>query len=171
MIQAAERRERVTPVIEALILQSYAYHAAAKHAEAAQSLSRALTLGAQCGYVRIFADEGKRLLHLIEQYHAKIHCPPSYLGNILVLMRQEAAQPAPVPGRDLPEVSGLSPLTRREITILALMATGKSNQEIAAECVLSLHTVKKHVANILSKMGVNNRTQAVLLGRQLGWIE
>jgi LuxR family maltose regulon positive regulatory protein len=171
LIQEAERRERVTPVIEALILQTYAYHALARHAEAAQSLSRALTLGAQCDYVRIFVDEGKRLLHLLEQYHAKIHAPSSYVGSLLGLMRQEAARPAPVPGRDSPEVSSLSPLTRREIDILALMATGKSNQEIAAECVLSLHTVKKHVVNILSKMGVNNRTQAVLLGRQLGWIE
>jgi DNA-binding NarL/FixJ family response regulator len=51
------------------------------------------------------------------------------------------------------------------------LAAGKSNQEIAAERVLTLNTVKKHVANILSKLNVANRTQAVVLARKLGWIE
>ncbi len=42
---------------------------------------------------------------------------------------------------------------------------------IAEERVLTLNTVKKHVGNILSKMGVANRTQAVMLAKKLGWIE
>jgi DNA-binding NarL/FixJ family response regulator len=37
--------------------------------------------------------------------------------------------------------------------------------------VLTLNTVKKHVGNILSKMGVANRTQAVMLAKKLGWME
>ena len=59
LITEAERRERVTPVIEASVLKAYAYHVIADHANAIESLSHALTLGAQSGYVRIFADEGK----------------------------------------------------------------------------------------------------------------
>jgi DNA-binding NarL/FixJ family response regulator len=65
----------------------------------------------------------------------------------------------------------LLPLTRRELDILQLLATGKSNQEIAAERVLTLNTVKKHVANILQKLGVANRTQAVMLAKKQGWME
>jgi DNA-binding NarL/FixJ family response regulator len=63
------------------------------------------------------------------------------------------------------------PLTRRELDILQLLAAGKSNQEIAIERVLTLNTVKKHVANILQKLGVANRTQAVMLAKKQGWME
>jgi LuxR family transcriptional regulator, maltose regulon positive regulatory protein len=167
----AERRERVTPVIEALILQAYALHATNRHAGVSQSLSRALTLGAQSGYIRIFADEGKRLLSLIDQSPLQIHAPSTYFKEVLSLLRQEASQPLPAPVAGQLLADGLTPLTRRELDVLELMACGKSNQEIAVECVLALNTVKKHVANILSKMGVANRTQAVLLARKLGWVK
>ncbi len=163
----SERRERVTPVIEASILQAYVHHIISGHADAAQSLSHALTLGAQSGYVRIFADEGKRLLHLLEQYRSQIHAPRAYVDDILKILRHEAAGTGtPIP----PTTEGLTPLTRREFDILQLLAAGKSNQEIAQERVLTLNTVKKHVANILSKLGVANRTQAVAEARIKGWL-
>jgi NarL family two-component system response regulator LiaR len=53
-------------------------------------------------------------------------------------------------------------LTSREMEILLLMAQGKSNQEIADELVIALKTVKTHVSNILSKLQVQDRTQAVI---------
>lgn len=53
-------------------------------------------------------------------------------------------------------------LTNREMEVLLLMAQGKSNQEIADELFISLKTVKVHVSNILSKLGVQDRTQAVI---------
>jgi LuxR family maltose regulon positive regulatory protein len=171
LIAEAESGERVSRVIEALILRAYALHAAARHADAAESLSRALALGAQGGYVRIFADEGSRLLRLLEHYHSQIHAPQSYFQDILALLRSEATRLAQAAPPDQLFAEGLTPLTRRELDILELMAAGKSNQEIASECVLALNTVKKHVANILSKMGVANRTQAVMLARKLGWLK
>ena len=167
LIVESESRERVTPVIEASILRAYAQHAVTQHANATQSLSHALTLGAQSGYVRIFADEGKRLLHLMEQYHNQIHAPRVYVEEILNILRHEAASEAPMP----PKAEGLTPLTRRELDILQLLAVGKSNQEIAEERVLTLNTVKKHVGNILLKMGVANRTQAVMMAKKQGWME
>jgi LuxR family maltose regulon positive regulatory protein len=171
LIAEAERRERVSPVIEALILRAYAEHAISKHADAAESLSRALSLGAQSGYVRIFADEGRQLLHLLEQYRPQIHAPQTYFDQIMGILRQESAQQSqPSAKIETPVHADAIPLTRRELDILQLMAAGKSNQEIAAERVLTLNTVKKHVANILSKLGVANRTQAVMLARKLGWI-
>lgn len=174
LITESERRERVAPVVEALILSAYALHAAGRHEEAVETLARALTLGAQSGYVRIFADEGKQLLHLLEQYRSRIHAPRSYFEQILSLMRRENAylvSPTETISVPFPTQAGLTPLTRRELDILALLADGKSNQDIATERVLTLNTVKKHVANILSKLGVANRTQAVMLARKLGWIE
>jgi len=53
-------------------------------------------------------------------------------------------------------------LTTREMEVLLLMAEGKSNQEIADQLFISLKTVKVHVSNILSKLDVQDRTQAVI---------
>jgi LuxR family maltose regulon positive regulatory protein len=168
LIAESERRERVTSVIEACILRAYAQHAISQHDAVIESLSHAFTLGAQSGYIRIFADEGRQLLHLIEQYRNKLHAPHAYVEEIHNLIHKElAAQSAP----SAVEGQQLTPLTRRELDILQLLAAGKSNQEIAIERVLTLNTVKKHVANILQKLGVANRTQAVMLAKKQGWME
>lgn len=53
-------------------------------------------------------------------------------------------------------------LTNREMEILLLMTQGKTNQEIADELYIALKTAKVHVSNILSKLGVQDRTQAVI---------
>ncbi|HEY9576679.1 MAG TPA: response regulator transcription factor [Pseudobacillus sp.] len=57
-------------------------------------------------------------------------------------------------------------LTEREKEVLLLIAQGKANQEIADELYISLKTVKTHVSNILSKLEVNDRTQAVIYAFQ-----
>jgi DNA-binding NarL/FixJ family response regulator len=51
-------------------------------------------------------------------------------------------------------------LTRREVKVLQLIATGKSNNEIGALLFISPHTVANHIHNILSKTGTTNRTEA-----------
>lgn len=53
-------------------------------------------------------------------------------------------------------------LTEREWQVLALIAQGRSNSEIAAEVFLSVNTVKTHVKNAFRKIGVNNRTEAAV---------
>jgi DNA-binding NarL/FixJ family response regulator len=62
------------------------------------------------------------------------------------------------------------PLTERETEILRLMAGGYSNKEIANSLGVAEGTVKNHVSNILSKMGVRDRTRAVLKAFELGQI-
>jgi DNA-binding NarL/FixJ family response regulator len=59
-------------------------------------------------------------------------------------------------------------LTERETEILALIASGHSNEAIAQRLVLSLKTVRNHVSNIMSKLQVTDRAQAVLRARDAG---
>jgi LuxR family maltose regulon positive regulatory protein len=62
-------------------------------------------------------------------------------------------------------------LSIREVEVLRLLAAGTSNQQIAENLVLSIHTVKRHVANILAKLNVPSRTQAAARARELGLTE
>jgi DNA-binding NarL/FixJ family response regulator len=62
-------------------------------------------------------------------------------------------------------------LTRREIDVLCLIATGKSNKEIADELVVGEKTIKTHVSDILSKLNVNSRTQAALYALRTRLVE
>lgn len=68
----------------------------------------------------------------------------------------------------VPLVEMSNPLSGREIEILGLVSTGLSNREIAEKLVISEGTVKNHLTNILSKLGVRDRMQASLRAKELG---
>ncbi|MET7818518.1 response regulator transcription factor [Micromonospora zamorensis] len=61
-------------------------------------------------------------------------------------------------------------LTDREAEVLRLMTTGRSNPEIAAHLVVGVETVKTHVGNVLAKLGVRDRTQAVIAAYESGFV-
>lgn len=65
----------------------------------------------------------------------------------------------------------LEELTPREREVLALLAQGKTNKEIAAHLVITERTVKFHISAILGKLGAGNRTEAVTIALQLGLVE
>jgi DNA-binding NarL/FixJ family response regulator len=82
---------------------------------------------------------------------------------------------APRPGAPSPssaEVAGagalVEALTAREVEVLALMAEGRSNPEIAAQLILAVGTVKFYTSAIYGKLGVRNRVEAVRRARELG---
>jgi DNA-binding CsgD family transcriptional regulator len=95
--------------------------------------------------------------------------PLDYLARLLHAV--DATPPAAHPGPAVAATPGLiDALTARELQVLELLAAGQSNRRIAAELVVTLDTVKKHVGHVLDKLGAANRTEAAARARQLGLI-
>ena len=88
-----------------------------------------------------------------------------YAQKLLDASRRYGNPATPLP---LGKATGLvEALTPREMEVLQIVAIGDSNQAIADKLVITVRTVKKHITNILGKLGVSNRTQAVARAREL----
>jgi DNA-binding NarL/FixJ family response regulator len=113
--------------------------------------------------------------YLLKSIHAE-----EMITGIRAALRGEATLPPFLAGRLLDEFRRLSlyqgeepqlpefHLTEREQTVLSMAAVGKTDKEISETLVLSLHTVKSHMRNILAKLQVNNRREAAHLARSTG---
>ena len=108
---------------------------------------------------KLTADSHLELVDRVELAEAVITLPSGSVGS---LSRRSAERD----GGPL-----IESLTTREHAVLALVADGLSNREIAHDLAISEHTVKFHLASIFGKLGVSTRTEAVQRGVRLGVIE
>ncbi len=158
--------------IEIWLLQSLAYQMCQQETQALDALSEAVRLGEPESYIRSFVDEGapmEALLYRLRKRNRKSG-PTPYLDTLLAAFQQESKAHAqagePTKAHQLPE-----PLSERELEVLQLLARGASNLEIAQDLVIVIDTVKRHVSNIFSKLGVQNRVQAVRQARELSLLD
>ena len=152
--------------IEILALQAAAHHMLGNTAQALACLEESLARAEAEGYTRLYVEIGEPMAQLLyEAAQRGIHA--EYAGRLL------AAFPKPVaPAAASKQAEGLiEPLSEREHDVLAAIAEGLSNQEIAARLYISERTVKWHASNIYGKLQVSNRTEAVARARALGILQ
>jgi LuxR family maltose regulon positive regulatory protein len=158
LLEQGQVQGRVRTRIEVMILMALFQRAENDIPVAVDWLSQALRLAAPEGFLRIFLDEGEALLDLLPKAR---QVAPELVDTILGNLQDESGKS---PLDQLPE-----PLSEQELRVLSLIVVGKTNREIADELVISVGTAKWHVHNILQKMGVKNRSQAIVRARELGF--
>ncbi|MBS2970693.1 response regulator transcription factor [Metabacillus sp. KIGAM252] len=135
-------------------------------------VTRALKTGAR-GYLlkEMDADTLIEAVKVVADGGSYLH--PKVTHNLVNEFRRLATTGAGGGGQQLqPEIRRpLHILTRRECEVLQMLADGKSNRGIGEALFISEKTVKNHVSNILQKMNVNDRTQAVVVAIKNGWVE
>jgi LuxR family transcriptional regulator, maltose regulon positive regulatory protein len=150
------------------ILQADLYAALGDSVRAVQSLERAVRLAAEEDLRRPFLDYGTAVLPLVEQVRG---AAPRFVDALVERdpgqeITNSPIEPARVSASEVLE----EPLSERELDVLRLLALGLSSRDIAGRLVLSEGTARWHVNNILAKLGVHSRSQAVAAARQLGLI-
>ena len=167
LLNAAEERKRVGSVIEILVLQALAHEIQVDISNALVPLKRALSLAEPEGYFRIFVGEGPSMARLL--YEAASHgITTDYVQRLLRAFPVEETEKTSTPQLHGPDSKLIEPLSEREIEVLQFIAQGLSNREVGDRLYLTVNTVKAHSRTIYSKLGVNNRTQAVTKARALG---
>ncbi|GAB3802919.1 response regulator [Virgibacillus kimchii] len=134
-------------------------------------VTHALKTGAQ-GYLLKEMDSEALIdaIKVVSEGGSYLH--PKVTHNLVLEYRRLAKENFVVYGENGMEVQKpLHLLTKRECQILQLLADGKSNRAVAETLYISEKTVKNHVSNILQKMNVNDRTQAVVSAIRKGWVE
>ena len=88
-----------------------------------------------------------------------------------VIAQMSATSAAPADGGERPHTDLLAHLTDRELDVLRLIGSGRSNQEIAADLVIGAATVKTHVSSIFGKLQVRDRVGAVIIAHEAGIVQ
>jgi DNA-binding CsgD family transcriptional regulator len=142
LLGALEKRGKITPVTAAISTSLTADEAAGVLDELAGK-----------GYVRLQVEEGVETYSLAEGDSRRMPQP-----SLLPASRRDGEAPSPPP----------EDLSERELEVLTLLASGRTNSEIAADLFVAVGTVKSHVNNIYYKLEVRNRAEAAARARELG---
>jgi LuxR family maltose regulon positive regulatory protein len=131
-------------------------------------LEESLKLGGKRGYVRPYVEGGEPVRAILQTGLHHLRSPESRAAARDLLRHFESTAEQ---GEPAPEAAAMiDPLTDRELEVLRELAGGLSNKALARTLFVSLDTVKTHLKNVYAKLGVSNRRDAVIRGRELGLI-
>lgn len=167
----ASRGGRVRRQLKLQILEALAHRQAGAENAAHRSLLKALQLAKGEPFVRSFLDEGYQIVELLRENYQSVAetqavLTPEAQETCEVVERLLNAAGEDLAHREEPLDLAFEPLTDREKEILLMLANGVSNKEIANRVFVSENTVKFHLKNIYSKLGVSNRLQALSVARE-----
>lgn len=172
LVLAGELQCRHIPVaLETLLLRSQLHAALGEDQDHLTDVIKALQLGEPEGFISSFVEEGQPIADaLATLLKRNLHGTVSrrYIQEILTAFPKTQSGRVVIGEAVDPDLSPIEPLTRRELEVLRLIVAGDSNQTIADKLVITLSAVKKHTGNILKKLNVSNRTQAVARARLVG---
>jgi LuxR family maltose regulon positive regulatory protein len=169
IFEKAKSAGRMAHVIDICLLKAMTLHRQGEVNAAIDTLKYALSLAAPEDAKRKFLEAGDSVLELLQATTIQ----KSYSQFVCSLLQADTRKSSPktTPPLQLPTKGDLAePLTHRENEVLELIAAGYTNQQIADEIVVTLNTVKKHTTHIYAKLGVQNRTEASNLARELGLV-
>jgi LuxR family maltose regulon positive regulatory protein len=171
-----EQPDNIATTIRFLVLHVLALHYSGKREQARAAAARVLALSAQEGYIRVYLQKGELMRRLLQSLlrpprDQSESLPPASLAfvrKLLALFDQQARDERIADHTShLPQGLAFDELlTPREQQVLRLLLAGASNQQIATQLVISLATVRKHVSNLLGKLGVENRIQVITRARE-----
>lgn len=151
------------------LLLARAYDDGGETDAAQRLLLEVLAVAAEEGHRRLILDEMYWLAGLLRNLAAKAKRLPINIARLLEQLLGPDVAPAAQSENETaamaPAAVGVDDLTQREMQILALVAEGLSNRAMANKLFLSEATIKTHMRNISSKLGVHSRTQAIALAR------
>jgi LuxR family maltose regulon positive regulatory protein len=146
------------------------------HNAAHRSLRKAVQLAKAGRYVRCFLDEGEGVIQLLREAYQNIFGGATREDVDLDANQAFIEELLAASGTDLTRNPAkasrppMQPLSDREKEMLIFLANGVSNKEMAQKLFVSENTVKFHLKNVYSKLGVVNRLQAINAARQLGFV-
>jgi LuxR family maltose regulon positive regulatory protein len=168
----AEKGNRFLRITELHILKTINLYYQDDIRGAVNELYAALIFGEPRGLFMTFVHEGEPVAELIdviltEKKESNTNIYPDisvkYLENLIQVIREGICKQ----GKQLLE----EPLSQREQEVLAYIAAGLSNKQIADSLFVSLNTIRTHTKKINSKLGVHSRTQAIAKAKDLGLIQ
>jgi LuxR family maltose regulon positive regulatory protein len=170
-----DRRANIRTTIAYLAQLLVALQQTNQHERARETATRLIALTEPEGYIRVYLDNGEPMRQALQalllscsQQHRSPPLARTYVAKLLAAFERD--QPHVGRSQEQGATSFPAPtlalaLTSREREVLRLLAEGASNHEIAETLMIELSTVKKHVSNLLSKLGVPNRTRAIAQAR------
>ena len=172
MIQLAAEVQDAYGLMVNLCVQALAYDWQGDTEAAQVALGQVLPMAEAGSLIRLFIEFGVPMQTLLANSRA---LNPVYVARLLQAFAQEVDTAVSVAkstkSTQTPTISTSIHLTEREMDVLQAIASGLSNKEIEAALVISKNTVRTHIKNLYSKLGVESRTQAIVRAQELNLLD